>query len=290
MEVLTACLALGSAFCFALDQVFGKLALRSVDVWFFNAIRPSFALLLIVPFGYLVGELTCTPTHLIPLAIFVGIIGQFGASVVYFFVMKNGVAHRIISVGNTTPLWAVLASTLILGEKVKPSIYLATCLVIFGAHFLNSKRNSEESDYWQLEIPLALLVSIIWGSMIVPAKYSISHGMSRSFFLLIVMLAAAVAGNIAMLIQQAKRKIKYDRKGIWLSIFSGTSGLFLGQALMISALKIQKASKLAPIIGGSIIPFGFFLSILLLNEKPTKNAIFGTLIIFGSVLLITIKG
>ena len=128
----------------------------------------------------------------------------------------------------------------------------------------------------------------MWGTTIVPNKYCLSEGMSPIMFLLVGAVTASVACNILRFVHRAKNgknRMKFNGRGVGLSILSGILGLFAGQLLWQHALKIEEASTLSPVVG-AMIPLAFLFSILLLGERPTRRAWGGMATIFAGVLLV----
>ncbi len=285
MNLLAFALVLVATLCWGADQTIGKLALRRLNVSVFNAIRPTFAAPLIILFALLTDSLRYPGLFLTAIGILVGVISWFVACELYFYLLNRGIVHRVLPISNSHPVWGVLASVLLLGERVTPLIPVSAALVVLGAYFLAPKGKGTGS--WKGMVPLAFLVAIMWGSVIAPMKYCLNEGVTVSTFLAIGVISAAVTCNIAMGIRHIRTGIKFDKKGVGLSILSSTFGFFIGELLFLWALEMEKASVLAPVCG-AVIPFGFLLSVLLVGERPSGRAILGMVIVFTGVFLATI--
>ncbi len=285
MDMLAFALVLAATFCWGADQTIGKLALRRVGVPVFNAVRPTLVAPLIILFALLTNSLSYPGPFLTVIAILIGAISWCAVCELYFYLLNKVAVHRILPIGNSHPVWGVFAAVLFLGEEVTLLIFVSAALVILGAYVLVLK--GKETDHLKGMVPLALLVAIIWGTIIVPSKFCLNEGMTVGTLLTIEVISAAVACNIAMGIRQIRAGIKFDKKGVWLSFLSGVFGFFIGHLLFLSALGMEKASVLSPITG-AVIPFGFLLSILLVRERPSKRAILGMIIVFAGVFLATI--
>ncbi len=286
MNSLAFALALVAALCWGADQTTGKLALRKLDVSVFNAIRPTFVAPLIVLFALSTDSLSYPGLFLTVIASIVGVVSWFVACELYFYLLNRDAAHRVLPIGNTHSVWGVLFSVLLLGEEITPFIFVSVALVVLGAYFLAPK-GEKAGDGWKRMVPLALLVAIMWGSAIAPNKFCLNEGMTANTLLAIRVISAAVACNIAMAVRHIRTGIKFDKKGLELSLLSGTIGFLIGPLLFLSALGMEKASALAP-VAGAVIPFGFLLSILLVGERPSRRAILGMVIIFTGVCLATV--
>jgi len=285
MNLLALTFALGAALCWATDQTLGKLALRWLDVSVFNAIRPSLMIPLLAIFGLATHSLSYPGLLLMSLAALVGVISWFVACELYFYLMNKGAAHRVLPIGNSHPVWGVIAAVLLLGEEPTYLIFASAALVVIGGYFLMPKGGGTRTE--RRMIPLALLVAIMWGAVLAPMKFCFNEGMTEATFLLIAVGSAAVACNIAMGIRHLRGGIRLDRKGLGISALSAFLAFFLGQLLFLRALKMEQASVLAP-IAGCVVPFGFLLSVLLLGERPSARAVIGMTAVFLGVLLAAI--
>ncbi len=282
--MLALTLMLFTTISWGLAQVIGKLALGKIDVLTFNAVRASTALPMAILFVFFTGDLVNPGLEFLFFAVLSGIIGRFMAVQLFFYLIKKNLAHRVMSISNTYPLWSVFLAILFLGEEPSIVVLMAAILVVVGAYFLTSRRG--KSGNWSLlTVAMAFSVAIMWGSLLVLNKYCLG-GMTASTLLLIVTITGAVSCNAAM-VAHIKSRLKFDKRSVGLAMLSGVLGLFVGEILSYFALRIEKASVLAPVLG-TLIPFGFLLSVLLLKERPSKKAIFGMLIVFFSVVLVAL--
>ncbi len=287
MLPLAFALAFVATICWGLAQIVGKLASRSVDVPVLNAIRTSFASILLLVYLLSTEGLNYFGAALTSLAALTGVIAWCVASMFFFYLMQREAAYRIAPISNTQPLWGVIAAVLLLGEEAKPAIFLSVTLVILGSYFLAPKGDQDKSRLWNPKLFLALLVGILWGIPIALNKYCLSGGMSPAIFLFVGLVSASAACNVTMFAYRAKKRVNFNGRGIWFSILSGVIGLFVGQLLWQHALRIEEASALSPVVG-SVAPLAFLFSILFLGERPTKRAILGMVIMFTGILLITV--
>ena len=284
MNALALTLMLITTISWALAQVISKLALDKIDVLTFNAVRASTALSMAILFVLFTGDLVNPGLGFLFFAVLAGIIGRFISVQLFFYLMKKDLAHRVMSISNSYPLWSVVLAILFLGEEPSVVVLMAATLVVVGAYFLSSSRG-KSSNWSLLTVTMAFLVAIIWGSMIVINKYCLG-GMTANTLLLILSTTGAVSCNAAM-VAHIKSRLEFDKRSVGLAMLSGVIGLFVGEILSYFALRIEKASVLAPVLG-ALIPFGFLLSVLLLKERPSKKAIFGMLIVFLSVVLVSL--
>lgn len=288
MELLAVILALGATICWGMDQVLGKFVLKDLDVLTFNALRPAFAMLFIIPYVLLVEQISYVGLELIALVVFAGFIAEFLGAELYFYVIKRSVAHRVIPVGNSDPLWATLIAISFFGEEVRGIVFLSIALVIIGTYFLAQEDVSGQENKWRTGIVLAALVAFLWGLSLPITKYCFESGMSMATVQTIRIAVAVLGCNALLFARRHSLKPKpIPSKALKVTLFSGFLAFFLGFLLWLQALKITSASTIAPFLGGKVV-FGFLFSILILREKFTKKAVLGVFSILAGILLVTI--
>jgi drug/metabolite transporter (DMT)-like permease len=159
INLIPVSLALATAFSWVFGQVLGKLVVRELNPTIFNTIRFSIAAVLITPFVLITGiELAGTwPTVL---AIVDGAFGMALSLQIYFYCMKRAPAHRVVTIGNASPVWTVLLALFLLGEGITALLPFSLALVILGYLLLVPKK--EEPNNWAPAVPLAIIVSFLW--------------------------------------------------------------------------------------------------------------------------------
>jgi len=289
LEIIAAALAIGASLSWGIDQVLGKLAIRDIDTFSFNALRPAFALLFIVPIAFLVEGLTWPGLKLAAIAAFPGIFAEFIGVTLYFYVMDRTAAHKVIPLGNSNPLWIAVLAIIFLGEEAQPVIFVSIALVILGTYFIGTRGKTDQSATWKLGIVLALTAGLFWGIAAPLSKYCLNAGMNRMTLQTLRISTAAVACSSAMLIYRGEKALNISGKGVKLSLISGFFAFFLGYFLWLGALGLEDASVVAPFQSGKIL-FGFLLSIVLVGEKPSRKAYIGTGLILLGILMVTVWG
>lgn len=289
MEILAALLAIGASFSWGVDQVLGKIAIRDMDTFSFNALRPAFALIFIIPTAFLLDGLVWPRTNLAILAIFSGFFAEFVGVNIYFYVMDKSAAHRVIPLGNSNPLWAATAAIIFLGEEAQPVIFISIALVILGTYLIGSREKEDESNAWIGGIMLALTAGLLWGLSAPVSKYCLNEGMNQLTLQTLRISTAAIACSSAMLFYRGKKNLNIGKTGIKIGLLSGFFAFFLGFLLWLGALGMEPASVVSPFQGGKIL-FGFLLSILIIGEKPSRKAFLGTGLILLGVLMVTLWG
>ncbi len=156
MEWIAAALGVMATLCWGMDQVLGKLAVRSVHPFLFNAVRASFAAAVILAVLPLAGA-GFGSAGLVALAAASGLAGEFLAAEIYFIVMRRNPAHLTIPVGNTDPLWGAIWSAVIFGGGVGVTSVVSLVLVVGGTFLLAG--GAERSGGWRGGIAAAAPVA-----------------------------------------------------------------------------------------------------------------------------------
>lgn len=287
MEFSALILVIGATFCWGSAQVIGKLALRNISALVFNTVRFSVAATIITLGAIFFGSGGSIEFGL-PLfsAIASGVLAWFVATFLFFYVLKRDTAHRIIPAGNSYPFWAILFSALLLGENITLIIPVSAVLV-FGGTFLLSRRQKGEGDGWKFGVPVASFVAFLWGLNAVFNKFALEEGMVRSSLLWVRIVTAVILFWIVFALKSIKQRPNFHRRSIGLSVLSGSIAFPLGSFFYVWALSMENASVLAPVTGGTIL-FGFILSVIFLEESPTRKALGGMLAIFSGILLMAL--
>lgn len=289
MEIIAALLALGASFSWGMDQTLGKIAIKDIDILTFDALRPLFALLFIIPTTLLFSELSWPGLKLFAVAASTGVLAEAIGATIYFYVMKRSAAHKVIPLGNSNPLWAATIAVIFLGEEAKVVIFASVILVVLGVYFLGSRGKSEKSDTWKGGVAIALLAGFLWGLAAPASKYCLNAGMGQMTLQTIRISAAAITCSAILLAYRGKPNLNFGNGGIKIGLISGFLAFFLGFILWLGALSMEPASVVIPFQGAKIL-FGFLLSIFMIGEKPTKRAHLGAVLIFTGTLLVTIWG
>lgn len=288
IELLAALFALMANFLWGTDQILGKIALRNLDFITLNAIRPSFALIFIIPYALLNKETFSISPDLLFFGALAGIFAEFIGAQIFFYVMTRSEAHMVIPISNINMFWSIILAIILLGEKPSLFVPLSAVLIFVGIFFSVSKEGTKSFSRLRMVI-LSLFVSFMWGASLLLTKYCLGNGMPQSFLHALRIGAAAIACDCLLIFRHHRQKYNFKNNGVKISLISSFSGFVLGFFFFLYALNIETASAIAPFGGGKIF-FGYILGILLLKEKPTKKSILGTLMIILGILVITIGG
>lgn len=284
MNLIPITFALATAFFWIFGEVLGKLVLSELNTTTFNMIGFSSTAIAITPIVLVIG-LGSIETWPVILAIIYGIFGLFTAFQIYFYTMRRSHAHIVVAVGNSAPVWTLLFAPLLLGEKVTVLLAFSLALVVIGSIlFVQQKKMGNK---WKWAVPLSLIVAAVWGLTLVIQKSALNSGMRAPTFLWISVVSAAVLFNLAGGIRRSWRGSRFTRRNLRLCVVSVISSRFFGSIFYLSAIGMENVSALAPFISATV-PFALLLSVLIVHEKPTKNALIGTILVFLGLIVAAI--
>jgi len=287
MNPMALVLALGASLCWGSAQVVGKLALRETGVVFFNALRFCVATT-IVGVGILLsgGMGPLGNGQVLAVAVLSGVLGWFLSSILFFRAIKEEVAHRVISAGNSHPFWTIALATLFLGESFRVVLPISAGLIFFGSVLLAARRGG--SLHWRKWVLVALVSAFLWGSVGVLNKHCLIAGMGVSSLLAVRLItASALFALLLIAIPGYQREQLASKRSIGFSALSGILAFPAGELMYLIALSSESASTLAPLTGTTML-FGTVLSVLLLGERLTAKSALGVGFTFFGVLLIAV--
>ncbi|MFH1820835.1 MAG: DMT family transporter [Methanobacteriota archaeon] len=287
MELLVVLLALGATLCWGMDQVLGKFVLRDLDVLTFNALRPAFAMIFVIPYALFFGQLSYGAIELIALVAFAGFIAEFLGVELYFYIIKRSTAHLVIPVGNSDPLWAALGAILLLSEEASSIVFISIAFVIIGTFFLSQESGWGLKQRWWKGVILAAFVAFLWGISMPITKYCLDSGMSMATAQTVRVTVSLFCCSALMFAKRPSMKVKASVRTLKLTLLSGFLAYFLGFMLWLQAMNMESANAIAPFLGGKAV-FGFLFAILILREKFTKRSVLGMLSILLGMLLVSI--
>ncbi|MGQ9788572.1 MAG: DMT family transporter [Candidatus Hadarchaeaceae archaeon] len=273
-------LALGAAFFWALGQVLGKLVMRELDPITFNSIRFSTVAVVLLPFFLILKPKTAGSWPII-LAITAGLFGLAVALLILFYCMKRAPAHKVITIGNASPVWTAMLAIFLAGEEIESLLPISLALVVGGSLLFLPRE--KVNTQWRFAVPLSMVSAFLWGLDLVLRKLAIKSGMEILAFVWISVLAAAVFLNAAALTKRSWRGQKL-RKNVAALTMASTFFSHVATFLFMFALEIEKVGSLSP-FSSTVIPFGFLMSIFLVGEKPNLRAAIGMVVVFLGVVL-----
>lgn len=281
MNFVPIALSLATAFLWAMGQILGKLVMRNLSATIFNTIRLTSVAIMLTPIVFITG-LEISGTWPVVAAIIAGVFGVAIPLNIYFYCMKRAPAHKIVTIGNTSPVWAFLLALLFLGEGTTLLLPFSLALVIGGSILFVPRGN--KYDTWAPAIPLTLAVAVLWGLDQALRKSAVNVGIGPLTFIWISMVSAAFFINLTAVATRSWKSLSVTRRDVGLSLASAISAHVLGSFCYMLALEMENVSSIAPFTSVAI-PFGFLLSILIVGERPTKKALAGMVVVFFGVIL-----
>ncbi|MDN3015732.1 GRP family sugar transporter [Paenibacillus sp. BSR1-1] len=204
----------------------------------------------------------------------------------YFKAIQIGDVSKVVPIDKSSVVMTILLSFIILGEPVTSMVVIGGTLITIGTFVLigRIKKNSD-SSYSNSYIVLAFLSAIFAALTAILVKIGIEDVDSNvaTFIRTIVIMIFAWA---IVYFQRTHPQMKTISRKSYIFLFLSGIATGLSWLCFFAAISIGKVSIVAPIDKFSVV-ITMILSIIILKEKPTKNTIFGCLIItIGTILLL----
>jgi drug/metabolite transporter (DMT)-like permease len=281
-------LTLAAAMSWAVTAVFMKMGVTSMTRIGFAAVRPWIGLVFVLPYALLVGTMEFGSPQLVIIALGGTLLNAVVGVSLFYYAITHAPLHQVSILSNTSPFWGVLSAVLILGEPANPVAFAAALLIVGGTYFLMERRKEGESGRHLLPLLAALASGVLGGfASAVPAKYCLENGMNPMGYHLLFTSGSAVMWSIIISPKLVLRRVKFTKRGMIIALVSAFFGYFCGWVLWLNALDRAPASLLAP-IGGTSVLFTVLLSVVFLKERPTRRAIYGGVLVFAGVLLVSL--
>lgn len=288
MVSIAVLMTLGAALSWSLTSVLMKLGVTSMTRIGFAAVRPWLGLAFVLPYALLIGTLDFGSPRLVAIAIGGSFLNAVLGTALFYYAITHAPLHQASILANTGPFWGVLSSVLVLGEPASPIAFAAAFLIVGGAYFLIERKRADEPAHHVLPLLAALGAGVLWGfASAVPAKYCLDSGMNPMAYHLLFTSGAGVLWGIAILPKLVRRAVRFTKRGVIVALVSAFFGYFAGWILWLNALDLAPASLVSP-IGGTSVLFTVLLSVVFLRERPTQRAIFGGILVFAGVLIVSL--
>jgi drug/metabolite transporter (DMT)-like permease len=201
--------------------------------------------------------------------------------VTYFYALKlSNVALGMLSLF-TYPVITALLEPLFLKSKFNPSHLLLGATVLIGVSILTPEFNMDSSDV--KGILFGLFSALCYSIRILILKQHVKHyhGSMLMFYQTTVITIVLFPVLIFMDISGFQSQFPY----LLLLALLTTA---VGHSLMVHALKFFSAST-ATIISSIQPVFGIIIAIIIVDEIPNKNTIWGGVLIISTVFIETIR-
>ena len=276
-------LAASSSLCFGIALVTGRLGLRSLDARSGAAISIPTAtviLVLLAPFRFDAAGFSLTA------ALLFAAVGVFFPAVVTLLTFRANEALGPTvtgAVSGTAPLFALVAASLILGERVPAQAALASVTVVFGIVLLSWKKGS--TTHFDL-------ASLAW-----PISGALLRGLAQAVAKAGLLLwpnpfMASLIGYLisTVVVVSADRwagreRTRADPCGIlWFAI----TGILNGSAvlLMYAALGIAPVALVAPVVASYPLITALASALFLRTDTLTPRMLAGAIMIVGAIIFL----
>ncbi len=278
--------ALIAAFFAGITSVFAKIGVNNIDSKLATALRTIVILIFSLIVVLITGSLQEIKNIDVKTIIFIVLSGITTAVLwlTYFKALKLADVSKVSPIDKTSIILTLILSNLFLNEKITLVKIISMLLIAIGSWLMTSKKNNvkEKSNQW---IFYAILTAIFTSLATIFGKIGIDN-INLNLATLLKTIVAAIVIWSAVFITKKDEKIKNISKKSWTFIF--LSGITTGLSWTFYFLSLRKgeASLVFSIEKLSIVVAVLF-SIIFLNEKLSKKAIIGLIIIiFGTLLLL----
>ncbi|MHB9033391.1 MAG: DMT family transporter [Anaerolineae bacterium] len=294
-ELLGMVLALLQSACWAGTSIILRILSRRLDAYVVNGLRSLAGWVVVIIITLFTGGFA--DWHLLSgsrlfFLIVPGILGGVFGDALYVYSLKAIGISRAFPISNTYPLFTVLLSALVLGERITWLTGLGMVFVLLGVYIVAKPRGRVVAEPEILTkaalvkgILLALGTAIIWGSTAVMLAHglegidsALANTVRVPSVALIALFVAARKGNIAEVKTMSVNTLV-------LLVIAGALGWGIGSWFFTSALQLAGASKTS-IIGAAAPLFAVPLSMIFLHEKPGRLTIVGTFMTVLGIALV----
>ena len=277
-------MAVLSAFFAGLTAVLAKCGIKKTDSDLATALRTIIVLIFSWIMVFIVGSADTIMQISTKSLIFLILSGlATGASwICYFKALSVGDINKVVPVDKSSTILSVLLAIIIFKETNNlPVKLLATSMLAIGILLMIEKKNSEKQENGSLWLPYAAGSAVFAALTSILAKVGIS-GVESNLGILVMAWAIVFAKG-----KQVQVK-SIDKKEL---LFIALSGLATGASWLCYYYAIQNGivSVVVPIDKMSILVSVAF-SYIVFNEKLSKKAIFGLLLMLCGTLAMALWG
>lgn len=268
-------LSLIAAICWAFNGIAYKKGVQNVSVFTANFHRTFFATLYFLPLT--VWELPRTSLDVQTALILVvsAILAFYIGDLSYFASLKRSPVSIALPTSSTYPVYVVLLSTVVYGEKLSINTLISAILVVLAVYIIYGSGKKEETS----GVFYALLAAFSWALAILTLDFLTDRlpvsvvAFVRLLFCLVLLSFTIKADEI------------FDKESV---IFSGAIGgffSFLGIMLFITAIKISNSWNVVQPSSSSPV-FAAIFSAIFLKEKLNLRLLLGISVVILAILLL----
>jgi drug/metabolite transporter, DME family len=268
-----------------------------LDPFLVNGIRALVGMVTIIPLVFLTGAqgdyALLTLPRVLLLAGSIALGGVIGDALLLGSLKTLGMG-RAFPITNTYPLFTVLFSALLLGEKITLGVLAGLVLVMLGIYLVARPRSQVET----LGIPLArrdlirgvamgVGTAMFWGL----ASVLLSIGLRNINAIVANSVRVPVVVLLCLGAAAGRGQLRNVRRLSWRTLgllaLGGILGWSIGGSLFVVAVQLAGPSKVA-IISASSPLFAVPLGMLFLHERPTRYTLAGTLLSVLGIALVVV--
>ncbi|MFH1821121.1 MAG: DMT family transporter [Methanobacteriota archaeon] len=286
MDLLSIALVVMTALSWSFSQILGKFVVRDMNSTIYNTLRLIMAMIVFTPVALLNG-LRIPWNWAAGAAVLDGAFGLALGLLIFFYCMKRTPAHKVVTVGNASPVWVLILALMVLGESLTVLLPISLAFVMVGSFLLVQRKQVGDTEDWGPAVPLTMFVAFLYGADLVLRKVAVNLGMDIISFIWLSIVTAASILIVASLITQSWVGQRFTRKNMSFVFGASMLGHIVGTIVFMLALQMETVISLVP-FASLTIPFGFLMSIYLVRERPKLKSTIGMGLVFFGVMLAAI--
>ena len=231
--------------------------------------------------------------HVLGIIFVMVILGNLLGDLCYMVAIDNIGVGRALSTSNSYPIFVSIFSILLLGETPSLKLWIGTFIIITGLAFLNLAKKDSLPQTGRvrnntLGFFIAILTSVLWGSMITMQKWVLSkyHVMPLTFTFWRAVSLSIISWSYWYFSKNSEERAHVFNVGFkkWIvPSIAGASGLALGGITLLKALETIPVSAVAPITASNPI-IAALIARFAFNEKLSPLQWLGiVLVIIGGI-------
>lgn len=282
--------AFASAFFAGATSILAKIGIEDVDSHLATALRTIVVLIFSWIMVFIVGsqgEILNISTKSYVFLILSGI--ATGASwLCYFKALQIGDVNKVAPIDKSSTILTMILAIIFLKEKITLPMIIGIIGIGVGTYLMIQKKESSkkqiENKLWLIYAILSAVFASLTSILAKVGIENVESNLGTAIRTIVVLIMAW----IIVFMQKKQKGIKnIDKKSL---IFIGLSGIATGASWMCyyRALQTGQASIVVPIDKLSILVTVIFANIFL-NEKLSKKAVVGLVLLVAGTLTLLIK-
>jgi DME family drug/metabolite transporter len=291
--------ALGAAISWTASAVLYRKALAETKPIPANLVRLVCTSAILLLFLIIVGKfgaLMNLPPYAVVLASISGIIGLGFGDTLYMASLKRIGVARAVPITCTYPLFNLLWSVFLVGQKITLPAILGAVAIVSGIWFLGETKEAGAREIQKrnliIGVAYALITAIAWSVSIsmMDVAVTLPEGGSMDFALAVnAIRVTAIAVSLLALSPLIDRKmsfLKISRRTLVTLIVGGIVALGVGWFFLGYSFAIKTPEARAVPISSTTPLFSTLSGIIFLHEKVTAINVIGSIVIVGGIFLI----